>query len=55
MQTSIDFPTYVFATVNPGRATKVVEELKRINHARILDLTGKGFVLTRVKRGSDAC
>src|SRR6266542_1578079 len=29
MQTNIDFPTYVFATVNPGRATKVVEELKR--------------------------
>src|SRR6266571_3463302 len=29
MQTNMNFPTYVFATVNSGRATKVVEELKR--------------------------
>src|SRR5437879_13867562 len=29
MQTNMNFPTYVFATVNTGRATKVVEELKR--------------------------
>jgi len=27
MQTNMNFPTYVFATVNPGRATKVVDEL----------------------------
>src|SRR5437667_11033310 len=29
MQTNMNFPTYVFATVNPGRSTNVVEELKR--------------------------
>src|SRR6266516_102859 len=29
MQTNMSFPTYVFATVNSGRSTKVVEELKR--------------------------
>jgi len=27
MQTNMNFPTYVFATVNPGRSTKVVDEL----------------------------
>src|SRR6266699_3356492 len=34
MQTNMNFPTYVFATVNSGRATKVVEELKRNSQIR---------------------
>jgi len=44
MQTNMNFPTYVFATVNPGRSTNVVEELKRnsqidISHRSQADTT----------------
>ncbi len=50
METIEKFPTYIFATVNPGRSAKVVEELKR--HDR-LDLiapaTGKFDLALRLK------
>ncbi len=50
MQTNIDFPTYVFATVNPGRATKVVEELKRISQIDLIaPVTGRYDLVLRLK------
>src|SRR6266571_4460595 len=45
MQTNMNFPTYVFATVNSGRATKVVEELKRNSEIDIKQLSNiPGFI-----------
>jgi DNA-binding Lrp family transcriptional regulator len=48
-----NFPTYIFATVNPGRSAKVIEELKR--HS-LLDLiapaTGKFDLALRLKHST---
>jgi nitrate reductase NapAB chaperone NapD len=50
MQTNIEFPTYVFATVNPGRATKVVEELKRNSQIDLIaPVTGRYDLVLRLK------
>ena len=50
MQTSMNFPTYVFATVNPGRATKVVEELKRNSQIDLIaPVTGRYDLVLRLK------
>ena len=50
MQVSNNFPTYVFATVNPGRATKVVEELKRNSQIDfIAPVTGRYDLALRLK------
>ncbi len=50
MQANMNFPTYVFATVNPGRVPKVVEELKR--HSQIdfiAPITGRFDLALRLK------
>ena len=48
MQTN--FPTYVFATVNQGRVTKVVEELKRNSQIDfIAPVTGRYDLVLRLK------
>jgi nitrate reductase NapAB chaperone NapD len=50
MQTNMNFPTYVFATVNPGRATKVVDELKRNSQIDIIaPVTGRWDLVLRLK------
>jgi len=50
MQTNMNFPTYVFATVNSGRATKVVEELKRNSQIDfIAPVTGRYDLVLRLK------
>ncbi len=50
MQTNMNFPTYVFATVNPGRSTKVVEELKRNSQIDIIaPVTGRWDLVLRLK------
>src|SRR5260370_11152794 len=50
MQTNMNFPTYVFATVNSGRATKVVEELKRNSQIDIIaPVTGRYDLVLRLK------
>ena len=50
MQTNMNFPTYVFATVNSGRATKVVEELKRNSQIDIIaPVTGRWDLVLRLK------
>jgi nitrate reductase NapAB chaperone NapD len=50
MQTNIEFPTYVFATVNPGRAAKVVEELKKNGQIDIIaPVTGRYDLVLRLK------
>jgi nitrate reductase NapAB chaperone NapD len=50
MQTNIEFPTYVFATVNPGRAAKVVEELKQNSQIDIIaPVTGRYDLVLRLK------
>ncbi|HVH15733.1 MAG TPA: hypothetical protein VNA15_08460 [Candidatus Angelobacter sp.] len=50
MQTNMNFPTYVFATVNTGRATKVVEELKRNSQIDIIaPVTGRYDLVLRLK------
>ena len=50
MQTNMNFPTYVFATVHPGRATKVVEELKRNSQIDfIAPVTGRYDLVLRLK------
>ena len=50
MQTNMNFPTYVFATVNPGRATKVVEELKRNSQIDLIaPVTGRYDLVLRLK------
>ncbi len=46
-------PTYVFATVNPGRSTKVVEELKHHNKVDLIaPATGKFDLALRLKHSS---
>ena len=48
--TTNNLPTYVFATVNPGRATKVVEELKRNSQIDfIAPVTGRYDLVLRLK------
>jgi DNA-binding Lrp family transcriptional regulator len=50
MQTNIEFPTYVFATVNPGRMTKVVEELKRNSQIDLIaPVSGRYDLVLRLK------
>jgi nitrate reductase NapAB chaperone NapD len=50
MQTNTEFPTYVFATVNPGRTTKVVEELKRNSQIDIIaPVSGRYDLVLRLK------
>src|SRR5438034_85942 len=50
MQTNMNFPTYVFATVNPGRSTNVVEELKRNSQIDIIaPVTGRYDLVLRLK------
>src|SRR5438445_10529054 len=50
MQTNMNFPTYVFATVNPGRSTEVVEELKRNSQIDIIaPVTGRYDLVLRLK------
>jgi nitrate reductase NapAB chaperone NapD len=50
MQTNMNFPTYVFATVNPGRSTNVVEELKRNSQIDIIaPVTGRFDLVLRLK------
>src|SRR6266699_1358880 len=46
----MNFPTYVFATVNPGRSTDVVEELKRNSQIdMIAPVTGRYDLVLRLK------
>jgi DNA-binding Lrp family transcriptional regulator len=48
-----NFPTYVFATVNPGRSVKVVEELKHHNRVDLIaPSTGKFDLALRLKHSS---
>jgi nitrate reductase NapAB chaperone NapD len=50
MQTNMNFPTYVFATVNPGRETKVVDELKRNSQIDLIaPVTGRYDLVLRLK------
>jgi nitrate reductase NapAB chaperone NapD len=50
MQTNMNFPTYVFATVNQGRRTNVVEELKRNSQIDIIaPVTGRYDLVLRLK------
>src|SRR5881275_2065142 len=50
MQTNMNFPTYVFAPVNPGRAPKVVEELKRNSQIDLIaPVTGRYDLVLRLK------
>ena len=46
-----NFPTYVFATVNPGMSKKVVEELKNINAVEfVAPLAGRFDLAIRFKQ-----
>jgi DNA-binding Lrp family transcriptional regulator len=50
MQTNMNFPTYVFATVNPGRTTNVVAELKQISQIDLIaPVTGRYDLVLRLK------
>src|SRR5205809_6713250 len=50
MQTNTEFPTYVFATVNPGRVQKVVEELKNNSQIdMIAPVTGRFDLALRLE------
>ena len=50
MQTNTNFPTYVFATVIPGRSTNVVEELKRNSQIDVIaPVTGRYDLVLRLK------
>jgi uncharacterized protein with GYD domain len=50
MQDNMNFPTYVFATVNPGRVQNVVEELKRNSQIDfIAPLSGRYDLALRLK------
>ncbi|OLD02698.1 hypothetical protein AUG19_05495 [archaeon 13_1_20CM_2_54_9] len=50
MQTNTNFPTYVFATVNPGRVQNVVEELKRNSQIDLIaPITGRYDLALRLK------
>jgi len=53
MEPSENFPTYVFATVNPGRSAKVVEELKHHNRVDLIaPVTGKFDLALRLKHST---
>jgi len=46
----MNFPTYVFATVNPGRTTNVVAELKQISQIDLIaPVTGRYDLVLRLK------
>ncbi len=48
-----NLPTYVFATVNPGRAANVVEELKHHNRVDLIaPVTGRFDLALRLKHSS---
>src|SRR5437867_12610681 len=50
MQTNMSFPTYVFATVNPGRMTNVVAELKQNSQIDLIaPVTGRYDLVLRLK------
>ena len=51
MQTNtVQFPTYVFATVNPGRVQKVVDELKNISQIDLVaPVTGRYDLALRLR------
>jgi hypothetical protein len=50
MQANMEFPTYVFATVHPGRAAKVVEELKQNSQIDVIaPVTGRYDLVLRLK------
>jgi hypothetical protein len=50
MQTDMNFPTYVLVTVNPGRSTNVVEELKRNSQIDLIaPVTGRYDLVLRLK------
>ena len=50
MTTMNNFPTYVFATVNQGRTSKVVEELKRNSQIDLIaPVTGRFDLVLRLK------
>src|SRR5213594_1054750 len=50
MQTNMNFPTYVFATVNSSRATKVVAKLKRNSQIDLIaPVTGRYDLVLRLK------
>jgi DNA-binding Lrp family transcriptional regulator len=50
MQTTTNLPTYVFASINPGHVTQVVEELKRNNQIDfIAPVTGRYDLVLRLK------
>jgi len=49
----MNFPTYVFATVNPGQANKVVEELKRNSNIEfVAPVTGRFDLVLRFKQAA---
>lgn len=53
MEPTENFPTYVFATVNPGRSPKVIEELKHHNRVDLIaPVTGKFDLALRLKHSS---
>lgn len=53
MEPTENFPTYVFATVNPGRSTKVVEELKHHNRVDLIaPVTGRFDLALRLKHST---
>ncbi len=53
MQANTNLPTYVFTTVNPGRVTKVVEELKRNSQIDfIAPVTGRYDLVLRLKQST---
>ncbi len=53
MEPTENFPTYVFATVNPGRSPKVVEELKRHNRVDLIaPVTGRFDLALRLKHST---
>lgn len=53
MEPKENFPTYVFATVNPGRSAKVIEELKHHNRLDLIaPATGKFDLALRLKHST---
>jgi hypothetical protein len=49
----MNFPTYVFATVNPGHSNQVVEELKRnTNIDFVAPVTGRFDLVLRLKQAA---
>lgn len=50
MQTTTNLPTYIFASINPGRVTKVVEELKKNSQIDLIaPVTGRYDIALRLK------